>query len=228
MPQRTLRDAITQVHTNMSLTDGQSMTPYSEDTITSYIISAHELIKAEHEWSEMVVWRARVLDGVQGLVTQLITDTQDWKQIRRVYHEAYQTPLPLLSSYINPQTSTLLNGYRGIPPEEDNTNGAGRYLVKFYPATLTGQVLFEIDREVDFTADADQLVLPIDWWLHVYGASWQYAVDDGTNPAQIDKYSSLFQKRMRQVTAREASRHSFAQPNQLIPNDWWESDAPYS
>lgn len=225
MPQSTLREAITQVARNVSLVDGQSMTPYSDDAIVAKLIAAHELIKAEHEWSEMVAWYTRTLDGAQGLVTVLLP-VVDWKNIRRVYHEAYRTPLPLLTSYINPTTSTLMQGYRGLTPEEDNTTDAGRYLVKFYPATLTGTVFFEINRTVDFTDDTT--ILPIDWWLHVYYASWMYANDDGTNPGQIEMYMQLAQKRMRQVTAMENSRPSFQQPNQLIPNDWWESDAPYS
>lgn len=225
MPQSTVREAITQVARNMGLVDGQAMTPYSDDTVLAKIIAAHELIKAEHEWSEMVVWRTRTLDGTLGLITQLITDVTDWKKIRRVYHEAYQTPLALLPSYINPTTSSLMNGYRGLPPEEDNTT-VGRYLVKFYPATLTGTVLFELERAIDFTND--DTILPIDWWLHVHYASWMYAVDDGTNPGQADMYMQLSQKRMRQMTAMENSRPSFSQPNQLIPNDWWEADAPYS
>ena len=228
MPQSTLRDAITQVTRNVSVLNGVQMTPYSEATIAGYIVAAHEHIIKEHEWAEMNVWRQRTLDGVTGKVTELITDTLDWKDIRRIYHEAYQVPLGLLSSYVNPLTSTLLLGYRGLPPEEDNSTSSGRYLVAFYPATLTGQVMFNIDRQIDFTVDPDTLVLPIDWWLHVYFASWMFATDDGTNPAQIDKYMKMSEKRMRQICARESSRGSYTQPNQMIPNDWWESDAPYS
>jgi hypothetical protein len=212
----------------MSLVNGVNMTPYSEETVSSYIIAAHEEIVKEHEWSEMTVWRQRTLDGATGKVTELITDTKDWKNIRRIYHEMYQTPVGLLSSYVNPLSSTLLFGYRGLPPEEDNISSSGRYLVMFYPNTISGKVMFNIDRSIDFTVDPDLLILPIDWWLHVYMASWMYACDDGTNPAQIDKYDKLSSKRMRQITSRESSRPSYMQPNQMIPNDWWESDAPYS
>lgn len=228
MAQTTLRQAIDRVARNCSLTSGQSMTPYSEDTIVGYLEAAHELIKAEHEWAEMVTWFTRTLDEATGKITQLIPGVTDWKHIRRIYHEAYRTPLPLLSSYINPLTSSLLNGYRGLEPSEDNTTSAGRYLVQFYPVTWAGRVLFQIDREVDFSDTPEDVTLPIDWWWHVYLASWMFAFDDGTNQGQIEKYLQLSEKRKRQVTARESSRPSFAQPNQLIPNDWWESDAPYS
>lgn len=227
MPQRTLRDAITQVARNLSLVNGVNMTPYSDDTIVSYLIAAHEHIIGESEWAEMMVWRPRVLDGVNGLITELITDTDDWKSVARIYHELYQTPMPVLTSYVNPLYDTsLAQGYRGLPPEEDNQTPAGKYLVKFYPPNLTGNVLFQLHREIDLANDAT--VLPIDWWLHVYYASWMYAVDDGTNPAQIDKYAKLADKRLKQVNAMENSRPTSSQPGSITPTMWWEDDAPYS
>ena len=226
MPQRTVRDAITQVARNVSLVNGVNMTPYSDDTVLGYLIAAHEHINAEHEWAEMMVWRTRTLDGVAGLITVLITDTDNWKDVVRIYHELYQTPMPVLTSYINPiYQSALLQGYRGIPPEEDNV-GTGKYLVKFYPAELTGNVLFQLRRQVDF--EDDTTIIPIDWWMHVYFASWMYAVDDGTNPAQIDKYLKLADKRMKQITALENSRPSPSTPGSILPSQWWEDDAPYS
>lgn len=230
MPQRTLREAVTQVTRNLSLVNGTNMTPYSDDLIVSYLIAAHEDIMGEAEWAEMIVWRPRVLDGVNGLITELITDTDDWKKVRRIYHESTQVPMPMLSSYTNPQTTQVGFGYRGIPPEEDNPNPpstiTGKYLVKFYPLTLTGNVMFQIERDVDFTKD--ETVLPIDWWLHVYTASWMYAADDGTNPAQLQKYVQLSKRRMGQVMAAENSRHSHSNPRQFIPNEWFEDDAPYN
>lgn len=227
MPQRTLRDAVTQVARNMSLTDGVNMTPYSDTTIVSYLIAAHQHILGEAEWSEMMVWRPRVLDGVSGLVTELITDTDDWKDVARIYHELYQTPMPVISSYTNPIFSTsLMQGYRGLPPEEDNQTDAGKYLVRFYPYNLTGNVLFQMHRKIDWTLD--EAVIPIDWWTHVYIASWMYAADDGTNPAQLDKYMKLGQKRLGQVMAMENSRPTTHSPGSIMPTQWWEEDAPYS
>jgi hypothetical protein len=63
---------------------------------------------------------------------------------------------------------------------------------------------------------------------HVYHASWQYALDDGTNPGQVTKYELLFNRRLSQIRSKEASRPVLLQPNQVIPNDWFEQDAPYT
>src|SRR5687768_7285100 len=124
----TLGDAITQVARNMGLTNQPQLTPYSNDAVIAYLEQAHDMIVGEREWSEMVVWRERTLDGTLGLITELITDTKDWKRIRRIYHESMQTPLAVISTYTNPlePTASLVFGYRGMPPEEDN-EGEGRY-----------------------------------------------------------------------------------------------------
>lgn len=219
----TIGEAVEQVARNMSLVNGENMTPYSPELIVSYLARAHEHIVDEGEWSEMVLWYQRTLDGTTGKITQTIPCT-DWKRIKRVYHEAFMTPLPLLSSYANPVAVVNLMGYRGLPTEEDLT-GANRYLIMFYPATLQGTVLFQIEKQIEWT-NMDY-VLPIDWWLHVDMASWLYAMDDGTNPAQQSKYETSFNLRMKQVMAKENSRPVLLQPNQVIPNEWFEADAPY-
>lgn len=226
MTDSTVGDAIADVARFMGMVDGQNMTPYSDDACVMFLKRAHNLIKDESNWDEMILWRMRTLDGVTGKVTELITDTRDWKQVRRVYHESMQTPLARLTGYINPLTSTLMFGYRGLDPASDATGVGGRYLIQFYPLTLTGQVLFQLTRSIDWT-DRDT-ILPIDYDWHVYLAAHIWANQDGTNPVQIDNLARLVKTRRDQMMAHENARPSSTQPNQLIPNDWWEADAPYA
>jgi hypothetical protein len=226
MADSTVEDAIADVARFMGMVNSQNMTPYSDDACIMYLKRAHNFIKDQSEWDEMLLWRTRTLDGTTGKITELITDTLDWKDVLRVYHESMQTPLAKLSSYVNPLTSTLLFGYRGLDPASDNTASAGKYLVQFYPETLTGQVLFQIRRGIDWTSR--DTVLPIDYDWHVYLAAHMWACQDGTNPVQISNLSDLLRTRKDQIMSKENSRPLQAQPNQLIPNDWWEADAPYS
>lgn len=228
MANRTIGDAIADTARFMSMVNGQNMTPYSDDAAIMFLKNAHVLIKDESEWDEMILWRTRTLDGVTGKITELITDTQDWKEITRVYHESMRTPLAKLTSYVNPLTSTLMFGYRGLDPASDaqGLEGTGRYLVQFYPETLTGRVMFQIQRSIAWTErDA---VLPIDYYWHVYLAAHMWACQDGTNPVQIQNLAQLLKTRKDQVMSKENSRPLSSQPNQLIPNDWWEADAPYA
>lgn len=222
----TSTDAIREVAKCMGLTNGTNMTPYSDDLVASYIMQANELIRGEHEWDEVMRSVIRTTDGVTGKITQLIPACTDWKLIRRIYQAGFQTPLPRMTTYTNPLTSSLLLGYYGLAPADDAPGTNGKYLVQFQPLTLVVQVLFQIEQVLDLT-DPDA-VIPIDFWLHVWYAAWLWACEDGTNPLQVDKYNKLMTKRMKQITARENSRPSFNNPNQLIPNEWWEQDAPYA
>lgn len=224
---RTIGDAIREVSKNMGLTNGRNMNPYSNEMVVSLLARAHAHVLLEHEWDEMVRWVARTLNGTTGLVTQLVPNCTDWKNIRRIYQAGFQTPLVRLNTYVNPiESPSLQLGYRGLAPEDDNLTSSGKYLVQFYPPTNDAQVLFQIQREIAW--EDPEYVLPIDFWLHVDTASWFWACDDGANPAQQEKFQQLMKKRMAQVTAAENSRPSSSQPNQLTPNEWWENDAPYS
>jgi hypothetical protein len=86
--------------------------------------------------------------------------------------------------------------------------------------------MFQIDREVDWSDDSQ--ILPIDFWLHVWGAAMMWGAADAANEAQLAQNTKFFGARMKQVKARENSRPSFSNPNQLQPNDWWEQGAPYA
>lgn len=226
MADSTVGDAIRDVARFMGMVNGQNMTPYSDDACIMFLKRAHNMIKESSENDEMVLWRIRTLDGTTGKITELITDTADWKDIFRVYHESMQTPMGKLSSYANPLTSTLLFGYRGLDPASDAGGNGGKYLVQFYPATLQGRVLFHIHRSIDWTDR--ETILPIDYDWHVYAAAHMWACQDGTNPVQIDNLAKLVKERQAQIMAKENSRPVIGQPNQLMPNDWWEADAPYA
>lgn len=226
MADSTIGDAVADIARFMGMVNGQNMTPYSDDAAVMFLKRAHSLIKDESEWDEMIVWRSRTLDGTTGKITELITDTTDWKEIVRVYHESMRTPLVKLTSQINPITSTLMWGYRGLDPASDASGSAGRYLVQFYPETMTGRVMFQIARSIDWTNR--ETILPIDYDWHVYLAAHMWACQDGTNPVQIDNLSKLLKTRKDQIMSKENSRPTSMQPNQLIPNDWWEADAPYA
>lgn len=227
MADSTVGDAITDVARWMGMVNGQNMTPYSDDACIMFLKTAHQLIKDSGQWDEMMLWRTRTLDGVTGRITESITDTKDWKDITRVYHESMQTPLAKLTSYINPLTSTLMFGYRGLDPANDLTGDTnGRYLIQFYPETLTGRVLLQIQRSIDWTNR--DTILPIDYHWHVFSAAYLWACQDGTNPVQIQNLGNLLTTRKDQIMDQENSRPLSSQPNQLIPNDWWEADAPYA
>ena len=57
----------------------------------------------------------------------------------------------------------------------------------------------------------------------IYHAAWQYAVDDGANPGQINKLQNLYQAAFDNAYAADQQapvQIDRAQP--YIPNDWFE------
>lgn len=223
MARTTVQDAINQVARNISLVNGDGMTPYSPDLIESYLDGAHQFIKDEQEWHDFDVVYNRTLDGSTGLITEGITGISDAREITRIYHTSSMTPLPKVSLYNNKQVSTSLIGYEYLNREDDP--GPSFKLVRFYPLILTGDVRIEGHKTFDFTDR--NLVIPVDWWLHVYHASWQFALDDGTNPGQIAKYETMFNTRLKQVKEKENNKPISLDPYAAIPDIWFEGDDPY-
>lgn len=223
MAKTTVAEAITQIARNMSLVAGTNMTPYSPETAMAMLDLTHQMIRDEQEWHDFNGTFNRVLDGVTGTITEGITTVSDPKDINRIYHESSMTPLPKVSLYNNKLISTTLIGFDFLSRAEDP--GPAYKLVVFYPIILTGNVRIEADLSFDMYNPAT--VIPVDWWLHVLGASWQWAMDDGTNPAQITKYETLYNMRLKQVKGKENNQPISLDPYAAIPDIWFEGDDPY-
>ncbi len=222
----TVDDAIREVAQCMSLINGSGMTPYSDDLITSLLQQANAFINMEQVWSETTKIYNRTLDGTTGRITVGIPDTEvpDPKAIFRVYHESSMKPAPKLSGYINTDIATQAFGYTLISSADDP--GPQKMLIQWFPVTLTGTVIYMAKLDYDFSTSRD-IVIPIDFWLHVYRAAWAYAVSDGTNPAMMDMYKSNYAERMSQVKEDENARPLQMDPYNAIPDNWIESDDPY-
>lgn len=223
----TVAQAIEQVARNVSLVGGNGVQPYSGDQIIGYLEGAHQFIVDEPvEWPDLMQSWTRTLDGSTGKITQTVPDTVGAvtsARIKRVYHESSNRPLPLIPTYNNPLVTTFPYGFRLLGVTEETAAG-GKYLIQLAPVTLTGQVL--IQNEIDFDLSDPNTVIPIDWWLHVYHASWQYAADDGTNQLQIEKYKELFNERLSQMKGRISSHPVSLNPMNTTPNQWSEYDDP--
>jgi hypothetical protein len=222
----TVDDAIREVAQCMSLINGQGMTPYSDELIISLLQQANVFINGEQQWSENDLTFNRTLNGTTGKITVGISSAvvSDPKHVYAVYHESSMRPAPKLSSYINTDIATQAFGYTLIPKADDP--GPQKLLIQWFPATLTGTVIYKAKAQYDFSVDRE-LEIPIDFWLHVYRAAWAYSVSDGTNPAMMDMYKSNYGERLSQVKEDENSRPIQMNPYNAIPDNWIESDDPY-
>src|SRR5882762_4569188 len=224
MAYETVNDAIVVVARGMSLVNAAGMTPYSQDAIVDLLQKAHSFIIKEQEWQETKIVHTRTLDGVTGKFTQGITEVKDWKKVIRVYHESSMKPLPLVTNYSNPLISTTLIGYRGLTRPEDA--GPNYLLLQFFPLILTGQVLLHSKLTYDFSSSLTQ-VIPIDFWLHVHRALWEYSTTDGTNSLEVDKHKNNYNECLAQVKDAENSRPISQDPYAAMRGSCVDSSDPY-
>lgn len=187
-------DAIKKVALNMSLVTGPGMSPYSDDQIGQYLADAHDMLTSKYTWPEMTHTFIKTLDGTSGRITVGFVPENgitDYKQIKHVYSRNVNRELPVISGIVNPlQTSSLL-GYQFLSIVDDPDK---ELFIRVLPVTTVGDIAIVASVKADFT---DPLTtIPIDDLLHIWIATWMYAEDDATNPAQAEKYLNLWQDRI--------------------------------
>lgn len=218
----TVAEAIVKVARNMSLIEGQNMSPYSDDQIAQYLSNAHDMLTAKYVWPELVSTLTRTLDGTTGKVTVAFSAADgitDYKQIKHVYSANVQRELPLISGIINPLMQSSVIGYRPLNITEDPLK---QYLIKIQPVTWTGQIAVVANLKADFSNT--DTVIPIDDLLHIWIATWMYAEDDATNPAQAEKYLRLWEDRIKDIRSNVNVGPYALNPFNGPLDQWWMLD----
>lgn len=217
-------EAIPKVALNMSLINGANMSSYSDDQIQQYLSDAHSMLTSKYVWPELVTTFVKTLDGITGKATIAFTAADgfdDYKQIKHVYSSQVYRELPLVSGSYNPLMPGFQVGYSIINTIDDPSK---QYIIKISPATTTGDIAIVVNRKANFN-DPDT-VIPIDDLLHIWIATWMWAEDDATNPGQAEKYSDLWQDRVKDVRSNvnvgPFALNPFNGPNQT----WWEYGYP--
>lgn len=191
--------AIKRVALNISLVTGENMQPYSDDQLGQYLADAHDMITTKATWPEMVTTLTRTLDGTTGKPTVAFAPSDgitDYKQIKFVYVDSVRRALPLSSGYQNPLLQVPLVSYSVLSIAEDPNK---QFFIKINPMTTVGRMSIVANLKADLTDP--ETVIPIDDLLHVYLATWMYAVDDATNPGQVEKYLNLYNDRWKDIRA---------------------------
>lgn len=220
----TVSDAIQQVALNMSLIKGSGMSPYSDDQIAQYLRQAHNKIIEDWTWPEMVVSVQRTLDGTTGKATVALAPSDgidNYRQIKFVYIDSVRRALPQVSGYLNPLLQWSLVGYTILNNRDDPSR---QYIVKIVPPTQGGQMLIVANTKADFTNP--DTVVPIDDDLHTYLATWMWAVDDATNPGQVEKYLNLYDDRIKSIRANVNIGPYAMNPFNGPIEQWFEYNSP--
>jgi hypothetical protein len=198
-------DIVSAVIVELSQVPGTATQTYAAGRILQHVQDAFLLEFEDFWWPDYVTYLGPIaLDGTTGRLTQdlvgsLATITE-YRDIAAVFPSDSNRKLRELPQGINPFTMTSGSAQMFLAP--DYTTAARPFRV--YPPDSTGSVVV-VARQRPTLPLATTDTLYIDRLLLQYDACWMYAVDDGTVPAQVQKFQMLAEKRRRSVQA------SFAQ-----------------
>lgn len=214
----TIQALITRVEQELSQAAGSGVQLYADDRIANQIVAAFNLVFEEDWFPFYCDYFTRALDGTTGFITTDITVSR-FRDIRAVWPEFSDTQLNQLPRGINPNN---IIGSRALYVEgRANPTGQVRPF-RIWPLSATGNVIihgrnypttFALDTEILFDDD-----------LMAFGAAWQYAADDGHNPAQITKFQKLFDTKLKQLQRDLCSNIPIKLDPRLInvPSEWQE------
>jgi hypothetical protein len=213
---------------------GPSTQLYAEDAIAMLIEETYELVRSRRWWDNLTKWETRQLDGTTGKCTaQFIGTREGFRDVDRVCYGSNSTPLPLLSSNINPYRLTGTSP-RYVEPlhSADDVQGwapTGQNLFRIWPLTSVTTVAQPLrihireDPASLFTNTA--VVVPFDASCLINGAAAKYAADDGTNPATVTMLQQAFENRLQQLEQQHDSAKLILDPRMNDPmllNEWAE------
>jgi hypothetical protein len=194
-------DIVNTVINELSQVPGIATQIYSAGRIQQHVQDALLLELEEMWWPDYMCYLGPIaLDGTTGSLTQdlvgpLATITE-YRDIAAVFPENSNRKLRELPQSINPMLLTGGTGSFYIAP--DYTTAARPFKV-FPKNSTTSVVVWARQRPKLPLAQTDKVY--IDPLLLQFDACWMYCVDDGTIPAQVNKFQVLAQNRRRMIKA---------------------------
>lgn len=218
MIELTLQDILTRVQNDLYQAAGPSVQLYSENLIVQKISDTFIMLANDPEirWKQFRIFNRFTLDGTTGRTTvALNTIFKAFGDIYSIFPDKASRPLTYLGSSDNPY---LLTGTRPLKYIRDSVD-----IVRVIPATATGDII-TVGKSVRQPPFILTDVIPFDYIAISNHVCWQYAVDDGSNPAMAEKFKTLFEARYKEIQKEEIT-----EPIQLnaggdqIPNQWYPS-----
>lgn len=211
MPATLVSDIVSQVITELSQVPGVATQIYATPRIQQYVQDAYLLELQEEWWPEVMDFFQSPLDGTTGRLTTalvpLLTGTQiEYSDVAEVWAEGSNRLLRQLPPGMNPFT---ISGSLTMYMVADYTVVNKPF--RTYPITGTGTLVIRAQQSPMLPMSSASYVY-IDPLLVAYDAAWMYCVDDGTVPAQVDKFSNLAKRRRQQMKSASSQ-----QPLQLDP-----------
>lgn len=203
----------------LSQVSGTAVQTYSEDRIASMVQRKFTMVMSELWWPDYMQWFQRTLDGVQGVTTVSVNTIKRFEDIRAVFRDGRNVPLPALPRDLNP---FALTGSSPTYIERYTPAAVDGRVLQIWPKTATGDIVIHARvAPAEFVLD-DEVFMDKD--LLVYGAAYEYSEDDGANPGAITKFQVAFETRLNQLKKEYSNKPIMLDPRVgQTPEEWFEA-----
>jgi hypothetical protein len=206
-----ISDIVNAVITEMSHVPGIATQIYSAPRILQYVQNSWELEIQEMWWPNYMFYQQVTLDGSTGALTAdlagPISTCDEYGDVAAVYSPGRNRKVREFPQSVNPFAYNWGRNSWYMMPDFTVPNRP----FKIMPADSPGPVVVWA-RQRDPTPFTTSSKTYMDALLLQYDACWMYSVDDGTVPAQVNRFQMLAQNRRKQMKASYAQ-----QPLELDP-----------
>jgi hypothetical protein len=196
----TVADIVNACITELSQVPGLATQIYSADRFRQFVEDALQLELDEMWWPNLMFYQKVALSGTGGLLADdlkgPISFCDDYTNIAGVYPDGSNRKIAELPQSVNPFNLSSGSGIGPIFISPDAT--AQHRPFKVWPETMTGSVVVWFRQTPSLPLSDDSKVY-LDPLLLQFDACWMYAVDDGTVPAQVNRFQMLAAKRRQQM-----------------------------
>jgi len=214
-------DIISAVINELSQVPGLATQVYSTPRITQFIQNAFLMEIEEMWWKDyMAMFGPIPLDGSTGLLTQDLTgpisSIDNYGDIRIAWPDTSNIRLAQLPTTMNPST---LSGTGRLFMDADYT--IPHRPMRVFPQGAAGNVMIHARQRNKMPITSRDTVY-LDALLLQYDAAWMYCVDDGSVPAQANKFQGMAVKRRQQMKSAQAIQPLTLDPRFPAGTDqWW-------
>jgi hypothetical protein len=196
----TVAEIINRSQINLSQLPGAGTQVFAEDILLEKLHLAFDTLLGKVWWDDYMHWLQGDLDGVLGVITtnmgNLTHKLYSYKDIQFVKVDGHRRRnLPEVPNDMPPSIIT------GTTPKFVASNGGSDKIFKILPATATGTINARYRTRPD-TFDLDTNLL-LDDTLLIRATSYQYLVDDGTNPDATSTAQSQLDEIYKQIAGDE-------------------------
>lgn len=205
-------DIVSAVIVELSQVPGIATQIYSAGRIRQHVQDAYQLEIDALWWPRYMHWQTIDIDPATGLLASdiqgPISFVDDYENIRAVFPTGSNRKLPELPQSMNPAAAMGGGMYSFITPDYTIAHRPFK-IVPYNGQIMSVQVHARQDSSLPLADDTDVF---IDNLLLQYDAAWMYCIDDGTVPAQVNKFQMLATKRRKQLIASLAQQPLLLDP----------------